>query len=194
MQRLPANGVKRKNLSMASTQLYRPTSTAHRLATCPASLQNSLSYGRNYLVGENAITKCGGGPFRSCSFLNMDYGVSVLGGPLLLTKVSWAASKFKAASYYSVHPLILSATHKASKRFGPWPIFTQMADTVWQRLLKLHSSKCKFVPTYMNGNETGQILKTECRARKQHMALTEQALQPLKYVLYFITTTHLVPF
>ena len=43
--------------------------------------------------------------------LNMDYGVSVLGGPLSVLQVSWAASKFKATSYYSVHPIILSATH-----------------------------------------------------------------------------------
>ena len=43
--------------------------------------------------------------------LNMDYGVSVLGGPLSVMQVSWAAAKFKATSYYSVHPLILSATH-----------------------------------------------------------------------------------
>ena len=43
--------------------------------------------------------------------LNMDYGVSVLGGPLSVMQVSWAASKFKATSYYSVHPIILSATH-----------------------------------------------------------------------------------
>ena len=43
--------------------------------------------------------------------LNMDYMVSVLGGPLSVMQVSWAASKFKATSYYSVHPVILSATH-----------------------------------------------------------------------------------
>ena len=43
--------------------------------------------------------------------LNMDYGVSVLGGPLSVMQVSWAASKFKATSYYSVHPIILWATH-----------------------------------------------------------------------------------
>ena len=45
--------------------------------------------------------------------LNVDYGVSVLGGPLVV-QVSWAASTFKATSYYSVHPLILSATRHAS--------------------------------------------------------------------------------
>ena len=37
--------------------------------------------------------------------------VSVLGCPPSAMKVPWAASKFKATSYYSVHPLILSATH-----------------------------------------------------------------------------------
>ena len=42
--------------------------------------------------------------------LNMEYGVSVLGGPLSVMQVSWPASKFKATSYYSVHPAILSAT------------------------------------------------------------------------------------
>ena len=42
--------------------------------------------------------------------LNIDYMVSVLGGPLSVMQVSWAASKFKATSYYSVHPVILSAT------------------------------------------------------------------------------------
>ena len=49
--------------------------------------------------------------------LNIDYGVSVLGGPLSLMQVSWAASKFKATSYYSVHPIILSATHMIYKFF-----------------------------------------------------------------------------
>ena len=43
--------------------------------------------------------------------LNMDYRVSVLGSPLSVMQVSWPASKFKATSYYSVHPVILSATH-----------------------------------------------------------------------------------
>ena len=45
--------------------------------------------------------------------LNMDYilGVSVLGGPLSVLQVAWSAPKFKLTSYYSVHPLILSATH-----------------------------------------------------------------------------------
>ena len=42
--------------------------------------------------------------------LNMDFGVSVLGGPLSVMQVSCAAPEFKATSYYSVHPLILSAT------------------------------------------------------------------------------------
>ena len=42
--------------------------------------------------------------------LSMDYGVSVLGGPLWVMQVSWAASKFKATSYCSVHPIILSAS------------------------------------------------------------------------------------
>ena len=41
----------------------------------------------------------------------MYYGVSVLGGPLSVMQVWWAASRFKATSYYSVHPIILSATH-----------------------------------------------------------------------------------
>ena len=39
------------------------------------------------------------------------FGVSVCNGPLSVMQVSWAAPKFKATSYYSVHPLILSATH-----------------------------------------------------------------------------------
>ena len=39
------------------------------------------------------------------------FGVLVCNGPLLAMQVSWAAPKFKATSYYSVHPLILSATH-----------------------------------------------------------------------------------
>ena len=38
--------------------------------------------------------------------LNMDYGVPVLGDRPSVMQVSWAASTFKAASYYSVHPLI----------------------------------------------------------------------------------------
>ena len=42
--------------------------------------------------------------------VSMDYGVSVLGGPLSVMQVSWAASKFKATSYCSVHPIILSAS------------------------------------------------------------------------------------
>ena len=52
-----------------------------------------------------------GGPLSVLQVLNMDSGVSVLGGPLSVMKVPRVASKFKAASYYSVHPLILSATH-----------------------------------------------------------------------------------
>ena len=51
------------------------------------------------------------GPLSVLQLLNMDSGVSVLGGPLSVMKVPWATSKFKATSYYSVHPLILSATH-----------------------------------------------------------------------------------
>ena len=51
------------------------------------------------------------GPLSVLQVLNMDYGVSVLGGPLSVMKVPCAASKFKATSYYSVHPLILSAIH-----------------------------------------------------------------------------------
>ena len=40
-----------------------------------------------------------------------DFGVSVCNGPLSVMQVSWAARKFKATSYYSNHPLILSAAH-----------------------------------------------------------------------------------
>ena len=43
--------------------------------------------------------------------LNMDFGVSVCNGPLWVMQVSWAAPKFKATSYYSNYPLILSAAH-----------------------------------------------------------------------------------
>ena len=49
-----------------------------------------------------------GDPLSVLQVLNTDYGVSVLGGPLSVTKVPWAASKFKGASY-SVHLLIWSA-------------------------------------------------------------------------------------
>ena len=38
-------------------------------------------------------------------------GVSVLGGPLSVMKVWWAASNFKATPYYSLHPLSFSDTH-----------------------------------------------------------------------------------
>ena len=40
-----------------------------------------MSYGRNYLFGQNAITQCGGSPIV-LQVLNMDYGVSV--HPLIL--------------------------------------------------------------------------------------------------------------
>lgn len=46
--------------------------------------------------------------FGSTSMVS--YGIC-LGGPLSVVKVPWALSKFKATSYYCVHPLILSATH-----------------------------------------------------------------------------------
>ena len=52
-----------------------------------------------------------GGPLSALQVLNVDYGVSVLGGLLSIIKFAWATSKFKATSCYSVHPLILSATH-----------------------------------------------------------------------------------
>ena len=70
----------------------------------------SMSYGRNYLFGENAITKCGESPIGSAA---LEYGLwrIGLGGPLSITKVPCTASKFKATSSYAVHPLILSATH-----------------------------------------------------------------------------------
>ncbi len=45
-----------------------------------------------------------GGPLsvlQLLKFLNMDYGVSVFGGPLSVMKVPWATLKFKAISYYS---------------------------------------------------------------------------------------------
>ena len=51
-----------------------------------------------------------GGPLSVAQLFCMDYGVSVLEGPLMVMKVPPAASKFKATSYYSVHPLVLSAT------------------------------------------------------------------------------------
>ena len=76
-------------------------------------LQSSMSY-------TDEITRLGkmpspkmGGPLSVAQLLNMDYGVSVLGGPVSVMKVPWTDSKFKATSYYPVHPLILSATHKA---------------------------------------------------------------------------------
>ena len=55
-----------------------------------------------------------GGLLSVLQVFNMDYGVSVLGGLLLVMKVRWAASKFKATSCYSVHPLILSTTRMLS--------------------------------------------------------------------------------
>ena len=69
-----------------------------------------MSYGRNYLFGENAITKCGESPI---GFAALEYGLwgIGLGGPLSIMKVPCTASKFKATSSYSVHPQILSATH-----------------------------------------------------------------------------------
>ncbi len=60
-----------------------------------------MSYGRNYLFGENAITKCGGSPIGFAAFENGLWGMG-FGGPLSVVKVPWAASKFKATSYYSV--------------------------------------------------------------------------------------------
>ena len=51
------------------------------------------------LLGENAITKCGWSPIGFGWFPNR------------AMKVPWAASMFMATSYYSVHPLIWSATH-----------------------------------------------------------------------------------
>ena len=50
-------------------------------------------------------------PLSVLRLWSMDYGVSVLEGPLWVMKVPCTASKFKATSSYSVHPLILSATH-----------------------------------------------------------------------------------
>ena len=47
-----------------------------------------------------------GGPLSVLQVLNMDYGVWVSGGSLSAMKAPWAASKFEATSYYSVHPLI----------------------------------------------------------------------------------------
>ena len=91
-----------------ASQLY--TTCDLGLATSPAFLQSYTSCRRNYSFGEKAITKCGGAPFGCAVFLNMEYGVSVLGAPLSVMTIPWAASKFKAASCYSVHPLILSAT------------------------------------------------------------------------------------
>ena len=57
-----------------------------------------MSHGRNYSFGENAITKCGTVPYRFCSFWIVDFrGIGFGGGG------PWAASKFKATSYFSVH-------------------------------------------------------------------------------------------
>ena len=71
-----------------------------------------MSCGQNYFFGENVITKCEGSAIGLAGFeYRLRHRVSILGGPLSVVKVPWAASKLKATSYYSVHPLILSATH-----------------------------------------------------------------------------------
>ena len=45
-----------------------------------------MSYGRNYLFGENAITKCGGSPIGFAAFENGLWGMG-FGGPLSVVKV-----------------------------------------------------------------------------------------------------------
>ena len=72
MQRLPANDVKQKNFSI---QLYRPTSTAHRLATCPAFLQSYMSSEITRL-GRMPSPNVGGGYPSGCSaFENRLWGI-----------------------------------------------------------------------------------------------------------------------
>ncbi len=68
------------------------------------------SFGRNYLFGENAITKCG---LPLVSFAGFEYGlwgIGFGGGSPIGYEGSLSRFKVKATSYYSVHPLILSAT------------------------------------------------------------------------------------
>ena len=60
---------------------------------------------------------------------NMDYGVSVLGGPLSVMQVSWAVS------YYSVHPIILSATHIYVN-----PQWKRIGDDCWSWLCSSSSA------------------------------------------------------
>ena len=46
-----------------------------------------MSYGRNYLFGENAINKCGGSPIGFASFEDGSCGIGFGRSPLSVTKV-----------------------------------------------------------------------------------------------------------
>ena len=96
--------------------------------TCTSKIQSCMSGLKGTPKGTQKRKK--GKPclqLMASVHLNMDYGASVLKGPLWVMEVSWAASKFKATSYYSVHPLILSAAHVtclasalASQKLARW--------------------------------------------------------------------------
>ena len=100
-----------------------------------------------------------GGPISVMQFLNMDYGVSVLGGPLLITKVPWTTSKFKATSYYSVHPEIFVGYYTACV----FPNGVGLGRYLPTWLTQVDSRQAAFnvqahTHIIIDGNETGQML------------------------------------
>ncbi len=80
-------------------------------------------------------------------------GYRFLGGPQKgYMQVSWAASKFKATSYYSLHPIILSATHMFMSPGN------KHHKNKWMRLPSFLSAPCRamFAPPPKEGHEPGK--------------------------------------
>lgn len=70
-----------------------------------------VSYGQNYLFRKMPSPNLGGSRI-GFAFFKYRYGGIGFGRSLSVMKALWAASKFKATSYYSVHPPTLSAVDR----------------------------------------------------------------------------------
>ena len=126
------------------------------------------SYGRNYIVvGENAINKCRGSPIGFASFEYGLWGIVFFGVPC-----RWSASMLKATSYYSVHPLILWATHICIRIFVT--LSPQAANTTGKpkqpSSLKLkvflrhcRSSESSWTRLALKRRDNVRILKHSCK-------------------------------
>ena len=89
------------------------------------------------------------------------------GGALSVIKVPWTTSKFKATSYYSVHPLILSATIQPVYFQTVWAL-ADIYPHGWHRLTVVKSS-CIQCWRQSGSSTTMFVLKRQPQCEQQHI-------------------------